>query len=86
MNMEQQIAQIKAVKARYQDELLRKPNVVGVGIGYTEVGGQQTDQLGLIVMVKKKQPAAQLTPQDRIPKEIEGVITDVKEVGTLKAM
>ena len=76
----------KAVKARHQDELLRKPNVVGVGIGYTEVGGQQTEQLGLIIMVKKKTPNTQLAPQDRIPAEIEGVVTDVKEVGTLRAL
>ena len=80
------IERIKAIKDRYQDELLKKKNVVGLGIGYKEVGGQKTDQLSLVVMVRKKEPHSQQNPQDIIPPEIEGVTVDVKEVGEIVAL
>ncbi len=80
------VERIKAIKDRYRDELLRKKNVVGLGIGYKEVGGRRTDQLSLVVMVRKKEPRSQLDPQDIIPAEIEGVAVDVKEVGEIVAL
>ncbi len=82
----QRLAQVKAVKRKYERELLKKRNVVGVGIGFKEVGGQKTNQLSLIVMVKEKVPIEQLDPQDRISPEIEGTLTDVKAVGEIKAL
>lgn len=78
--------EIKAIKAKHEKEILAKKNVVGVGIGYKEVGGQKTDQPSLVVMVKKKVPPSELTSEDLIPSEIEGVVTDVKEVGEIVAL
>lgn len=80
------VERIKDVKARYEQELLSKPNVVGLGIGYREVGGQITDQLGLIVMVRRKVPRSQLAPQEVIPAQIEGIPVDVREVGEVRAL
>ncbi len=80
------IEEIKAIKDQYQDDLLRKKNVVGLGIGYKEVGGQETEQLSLVVMVRKKEPSCQLDATDLIPSEIEGVPIDVKEVGEIVAL
>lgn len=77
---------IKAVKERHQEELLSKKNVVGLGIGYKEIEGKRTGQPSLIVMVKEKVPASELKPEDIIPPKIEGVVTDVKEVGVIKAL
>lgn len=77
--------QIRAVKARHEKALLRKRNVVGVGIGYKEVGGKRTDQLSLVVLVEKKVPEAELSPKDLVQKELDGVVTDVKEVGKIVA-
>jgi hypothetical protein len=74
-----------AVRAAYQAELMTKANVVGVGIGYRRVAGQQTDMVALVVMVSQKLPDWQLAAQDVIPKEIEGVPVDVQEVGRLNA-
>jgi hypothetical protein len=80
------IKEIRAVKDRHAEDLLRKKNVVGLGIGYREVEGQETDQLSLVVMVKKKESLSQLDAADLIPSEIDGVPIDVKEVGEIVAL
>jgi hypothetical protein len=80
------IEEIRAVKDRHKDDLLRKKNVVGLGIGYKEVEGQETEQLSLVVMVRKKESPSQLDGTDLVPSEIEGVPIDVKEVGEIVAL
>jgi len=74
-----------AVKETYQNSLLQRPNVVGVGVGLQRKGGQRTGQVGLVVMVDHKVAKGLLRPEDMIPEEIEGVPVDVKEVGHIKA-
>jgi hypothetical protein len=74
-----------AIKRLYASQLMSKANVVGVGVGFTKRGGAPTDQVGLVVMVERKLPAAQLSPSDMIPSEIEGVPVDVQEVGEIRA-
>lgn len=74
-----------AVKRAYSDELMAKPNVVGVGVGFRSRGGEQTDSVAIVVMVDQKLPPEQLAPDETIPSEIEGVPVDVQEVGRLSA-
>jgi hypothetical protein len=74
---------IRAVKKAYEKELMDKANVVGVGIGLRRQGGMRTDEVALVVMVRQKVPLDQLSPDDVIPGEIEGVIVDVQEVGDI---
>lgn len=76
---------IAAVKRARQAELLRKANVVGVGVGYRRQRGQQTDTVALVVMVSRKLPREQLAPEDLLPRELDGVPVDVQEVGELRA-
>lgn len=80
------IEEIRAVKDRHGESLLEKKNVVGLGIGYKEVEGQETGLLSLVVMVRKKEAPSQLDATDLIPSEIEGVPVDVKEVGEIVAL
>jgi hypothetical protein len=80
------IEEIRAVKDRHEEDLLKKKNVVGLGIGYKEVGCQKTEQLSLVVMVRKKELSSQLDAKDRIPSEIDGVPVDVKAVGEIVAL
>jgi hypothetical protein len=68
------------VRQKYQEMLMGKANVVGVGIGMRRTAGKRTDDLGLVVMVRQKVPVEQLAPEDVIPKEIEGLGVDVIEV------
>jgi hypothetical protein len=80
------LTRIRAVKDKYERDLMRKKNVVGVGIGLRERGGVLTDETVLTVMVRQKEPRSVLRPWDVIPAELDGVPVDVKEVGTLRAL
>ena len=73
----------RQVMAVHQDELLAKPNVVGVGVGFRERRGARTDAVAIVVMVSHKVPRERLAPEELIPGEIEGVPVDVQQVGRL---
>ena len=74
------------VKRRHEQELLRKANVVAVGVGYCRRGGVQTGEVCIVVSVKKKIPLAELKPGDAIPALIEDVPVDVVETGEIRAL
>ena len=78
-------AKAQQVRQAYQDWLMSKANVVGVGIGYRQRQGERTDEIALIVMVSQKIPRAQLDAEDIIPSEIDGVPVDIKEVGEIRS-
>lgn len=76
---------IKAVKEQYQKELMGKPNVVAVGVGYKIVGGETTDTPCVMVFVRRKVAAESLSSEQMVPAQIEGVATDVVESGAIYA-
>lgn len=80
------IRQAQQVKARHEGRLMKKANVVGVGIGFRQRGDKLTDEIALVVNVARKLPVAQLAPEDIIPSEIEGVPVDVHETGKMRAL
>ena len=86
MSDDLQMSRIQAVKAKYEKRLLRKKNVVGVGVGFREKDGKLTEEMALTVLVRQKQSWSILRRRDRIPTELDGVPVDVKEVGTFKAL
>lgn len=86
MDEETEMIRVRAVKAAYEKELLRKANVVGVGIGLRRQGGRPTGELSIVVSVTHKVPLEELDPQDVIPRELEGVPVDVQAVGRLRAL
>lgn len=59
-------------------------NVVGVGIGERVQNGRYTGVLALKFLVRVKYGDDQLTPSDRLPESIEGLPTDVEEVGSFR--
>ncbi|MEJ2266163.1 MAG: hypothetical protein P8X95_22175 [Anaerolineales bacterium] len=65
---------------------MSKANVVGVGVGFRQKGGQQTQDVSVVVMVEKKVPPSQMSAQDLIPPQIDGVPVDVQEAGQIKAL
>lgn len=77
------IEQILQVKNKVQAGLMKKKNVTGVGIGFKETRRKMTGELSLVVLVTKKIELSELTFKDMVPAEIQGVITDVKEVGKI---
>ncbi|HLU11130.1 MAG TPA: hypothetical protein VK003_15770 [Oceanobacillus sp.] len=77
--------QAKEAQAIYEGTLLQKQNVVGVGVGYKESNGERSDQVAVVVLVEEKKPVAALRDEDLIPRELDGMRTDVVEVGYLRA-
>jgi hypothetical protein len=79
-------ARVRGVKARHVDRLLARRNVVGCGVGYKVVDGAQTDELSLVVSVTHKVHRSALAPRDLVPSQVDGVPTDVVELGVLRAL
>ena len=71
------VDELIAVKERVEAELLARPGVTAVDVGYKEVGGRRTDEIAIRVHVEAKRDDV---PEDqRVPAEIEGAVTDVLE-------
>jgi hypothetical protein len=73
------------VQKKYEESLLNKANVEGVGVGLRMRAGELTDEVVLVVMVTRKVPRAQMAPDDFVPPEIEGVPVDIQEIGHVRA-
>ena len=76
---------IMEVMQAHKEELLTKPNVVGVAVGFRQVDSESTETLALVVMVDHKVPQNILTPEQQIPVTIEGIPIDVQEIGEISA-
>jgi hypothetical protein len=70
------LEEIRPIKEAAEDDLLKLPNVVGVDIGRKIMGGKETEELAILVLVSSKEdvPRAQMAPE-----VIDGVKTDVIE-------
>lgn len=64
------------VKEEIEPELLRRPEVTGVDVGYKEVGGKPTNIIAIRIFVSRKRDVSK---DQTIPKEIRGIPTDVIE-------
>ena len=76
---------VAAIQGREEKALLARPNVVGVGVGRKTVGGFETNEPCLLVLVSHKVPEAELSPEHRIPALVAYCKTDVIEVGSVTA-
>jgi hypothetical protein len=68
---------INSIVQRFRNQLMNLPHVQGVGIG--EKGGREV----IKVFVDRKLPESQLQKEDVVPRNIEGVETDVEEIGVV---
>jgi hypothetical protein len=75
--------EITRARKEHEQDLLDKANVVGIGVGEKETNGRKTGQPSLIVYVNRKVEPTLLAARDVIPATIDGVTTDVIEVGDL---
>lgn len=75
--MTQEIAEIIRIKQAAEADLLGRPGVTGVGVGYKYVAGERTDQVVIRVHVAHKRD--DVPEAERIPETIDGVPTDVLE-------
>ncbi len=77
---------IRQIKEAHKEELLTRPNVIGVGVGYKVRGSVRTDELCVVAMVRQKLGEAALRPRDMVPPSLDGAPTDVIQVGELRAL
>lgn len=68
------------------NDLFKYPNVVLIGKGHKIVGGLDTNVEAVVVGVSKKLPLSALKLQDIIPPFFEGLLTDVVNVGEIRAL
>jgi len=80
------LTEIAQAKALHEQALFAKPHVVGVGSGFRTEGGRRTDELCLVALVDQKMPRAALPKDALVPEELNGVRTDVVQVGRLSAL
>lgn len=79
------ICEIKNICDNHYQCFLDKKNVVGICIGEKFIGGMNTGNLCLMVMVSKKECLENLDISDHIPSDYHGIVTDVVETGTIMA-
>ena len=79
------IARFQEVQAERQDDILSLPNVVGLGMGQKQKGGEWLDEPSLTVFVSQKLPLEMLRKDQRIPGSVNNVKTDVVETGVIQA-
>jgi hypothetical protein len=79
-------AEIAFIKGKHTESILDRDNVVGLGVGFKVHRGKQTDEMCVVVLVTKKLPFQALDPAAIVPKSLDGVKTDIVEVGEIKAL
>lgn len=79
---------IKAAILKHKLKLLGLDNVVGVGIGPKMVQEASTGspKQSIVILVRHKLPEDKLQASQVVPKEIDGIVTDVIEVGDIKLL
>jgi hypothetical protein len=80
-----EFARAQAVRQAHEADLMRRANVVGVGVGLRTRGGRRERQVAIVVMVQQKVPRTMLAEADVLPGQIDGVPVDVVEVGEISA-
>jgi len=84
--MGDKLAQAARAKENHAADLLRKRNVVGVGLGYKISRGENTGELSVVVSVTRKEPPTALSARDLVPRAVGSIKTDVVETGLLRAL
>lgn len=72
---------IRAVKKTAKARLMAIPGVHAVGVGPKITAGKHTGEHGIVVFLEKKRPLSELSANEVVPAEIDGVKTDVQEAG-----
>lgn len=81
-----QLVKVQSLKSDKEDELLAKANVIGVGVGFKETKGRETEEVCVSVYVPKKVAKKDLESEDLVPETYDSVPTDVREVGEIEAL
>lgn len=75
-----------AILHQNRHQLLRRPNVVGCGVGWKQKKGLVTGDQALCVYVERKLPPDRLSPKALVPTRVGAAPTDVVEVGRMRTL
>ena len=78
--------EVRQAKKLHQSRLMTKSNVVGVGVGLKDTRSDKTDEICVKVLVTRKLSPEALLSGELVPKEVDGIRTDVIQVGDLRAL
>ena len=76
----------KSLRASIADLAKTPLNIIGVGLGEKSSSGRDTGDDAVVVLVQSKMPKGELPKRLRIPNSIDGIPTDVLEVGVVRAL
>ena len=82
--MDEAITTARTLLKQHSKELLSRANVVATGVGMKVTGGVRQQTPSIICSVKKRVEASSLSPKDLVPRELDGVPTDVVETGRIR--
>ena len=82
MSTEPALKRARQILRTNSDQLLAKPKVVAVGVGYRD---GSPSELVLVVMVKQKLPKSALAEDEIVPSDVDGLPVDVRMVGEVNA-
>ena len=80
------IGRVVEVRQLHEPQLIALDGVVGVAESYKVKAGKPTRTWAIIVLVEQKRPKSAVGKSDLVPAEIDGVPTDVVEVGKIEAL
>src|SRR5215475_2829817 len=88
MAIKKDIKYIANVMRQSKSDLVKKSRIRQMGIGYKIKDGRLTDNIGIVAYVSKKPDENTLQSQQikLVPKEIDGIVTDVIEVKFMPRM
>lgn len=73
----------KEIVERYENIMLKKKNVIGLGEGYKITDGKTTPEKAIMILVEKKEPKSQISKKNLVPDLVEDIQTDVYETGPI---
>jgi hypothetical protein len=82
----EETGRVTEAKDRHESALLGMENVVGVATSLKVAAGEPTEQRSVTVLVERKLPLDDVPEESRVPEELDGVPTDVLEVGRIVAL
>jgi hypothetical protein len=80
------VGRVVEVRQLHEAQLLTLDGVVGVAESYRVKAGKPTKEWAIIVLVEEKRSKSAVGKSDLVPAEIDGVQTDVVEVGKIEAL
>lgn len=72
---------INKIKAKYERELMKKCHLEAIAVGHKIKGGRDTGEEAIVCFVQHKIFPSMMDKEEVVPEKLEGIKTDVVEIG-----